>query len=106
MTVVGRPNKCKHDTVWIPTRHWSSFHKTFIDNHTSAKDAGIIPNGYNMHKTFRTKRAAARYLNRIESLCLSTEEWTKAIDIADYRAERDLIDTSYDSDNYWLDNAL
>lgn len=43
----------------------------------SLRDAGIVPNGYNFHKTFTSRKAARRYADRMDRCCLTASEQTK-----------------------------
>ena len=43
----------------------------------SLRDAGIIPNKANFHKTFTSRKAAQRYLNRMNRVCLNAAERVK-----------------------------
>lgn len=44
----------------------------------SLHDAGILPNTYNFHKSFLSRKAAERYLRRIDSGCLTAAERSRA----------------------------
>ncbi|MNE03049.1 hypothetical protein D3C80_955380 [compost metagenome] len=43
----------------------------------SLKDAGIIPNPYNFHNTFSSRKAAERYAARMNRKCLTAAERIK-----------------------------
>lgn len=43
----------------------------------SLRDAGIIPNTYNFHKTFTSLKAAKRYAERMDRVCLTAAERVK-----------------------------
>lgn len=43
----------------------------------SLRDAGIIPNKSNFHKTFTSRKSAERYLARMNRVCLTAAERVK-----------------------------
>lgn len=43
----------------------------------SLKDAGVIPNTYNFHSTFTSLKAAKRYAERMNRVCLTAAERVK-----------------------------
>ncbi|MNP41982.1 hypothetical protein D3C76_1357150 [compost metagenome] len=45
----------------------------------SLKDAGILPNRYNFHNTFTSRKAAERYAARMNRKCLTQQERDKVI---------------------------
>ena len=45
----------------------------------SLRDAGIIPNRYNFHNTFTSRKAAERYAARMNRKCLTKQERDKVI---------------------------
>ena len=45
----------------------------------SLRDAGIIPNSYNFHKTFTSLKAAKLYAARMDRKCLTKQEREKVL---------------------------
>lgn len=62
----------------------------------SLRDAGVIPNEYNFHRLFRTKKEAERYVERMKAGRLTAAERIKAERMAEHDRDMELWFPEYD----------
>lgn len=76
--VLGRPKagivgKAKKHH-FVPYTEFNFFDGIRTEHKFSISDANVIPNHYNFHQMFHTKKAAERYAQRIRTGCLTAAE--------------------------------
>ena len=73
LSVSGRPylNKSVDDYFFrcVETHHFGT-----LTGAVSVQDLNVLPNTYNMHALFSSKKSAERYAGRLKSDCLSARE--------------------------------
>lgn len=76
--VTGRPGPSivgkskKHH--FVPYYDFNSLDGRRVERTFSVNDANVIPNHYNFHRLFHTRKAAERYAQRIRTGCLTAAE--------------------------------
>ena len=71
--IKGRPFKSKH-TRSAFVKYESTHSGEVWVSERSLLDDNVIPNTYNMHALFTTKKSADRYIQRLANGCLSASE--------------------------------
>lgn len=69
-SIVGKSKK----SHFVPYYDFNSFTGCRVDRSFSVGDANVIPNKYNFHRLFHTRKSAARYAQRIRTGCLTAAE--------------------------------
>ena len=71
--IKGRPFNSKHARSYF-VKYEESYSGEVWTSERSLLDDNVIPNTYNMHALFTTKKSADRYIQRLANGCLSASE--------------------------------
>lgn len=92
--VACRAYKHKNLGLWFDQIVFSTFYKSKpYRTKNSLRDAGVVPNHYNMHRMFRTRKQAQRYADRMNNLQLTADEYRKAAGIVANNEEFSYMDS-------------